>query len=134
MEGEGILLAPHRHISALCAAAVVAFGVCLSPAHAAHPLKPSRLRQLIYRTHPCLARIVDVEDHTWDPTISYGGGHNVNDSYGLWQANPGTKMKSAGKDWRTNPWTQLRWAVSYANSRYGSECQAWQFRATHGYW
>lgn len=81
-----------------------------------------------------MARIIDREDGRWDPTISFGGGHNTKDSYGLVQANPGTKMASAGADWRTNPWTQLRWGIGYANARYGSECGALTFWLGHGYW
>lgn len=106
---------------------------------------PHRLRQLVYRTHPCLAAIIDVEDPSWDPTISYGGGHNVNDSYGLGQANPGTKTarysytnsghragELTGPNWRTSVWVQLRWASNYAIGRYGSECLALSYRRAHG--
>jgi hypothetical protein len=89
-------------------------------------LSPSRLRALVYRSHPCLARIIDNEDGTWEPT-RYGAGG----SYGLPQAQPGSKMRSAGRDWRTNPWTQLRWAEGYAVGRYGSECAAWAFWRSH---
>lgn len=72
---------------------------------------------------------------SFDVTVDFGGGHgNVNESYGIWQADPGTKMASAGPDWRTNPWTQLRWAENYAVGRYGSECAAWWFRQSHGWW
>jgi hypothetical protein len=97
-------------------------------------LSPSRLRQLVYRSHPCLARIVDREDGRWDPTINYGGGHgDTSISYGLGQANPGTKMAPYGADWRTNPWTQLRWMRAYAG-RYGGECGAWAFWQAHWWW
>jgi hypothetical protein len=92
-------------------------------------LSPQRLRALVYRTHPCIARIIDHEDGTWEPT-RYGVGQ----SYGLPQANPGSKMASAGPDWRTNPWTQVRWAHGYAVGRYGSECAAWAFWQTHRWW
>jgi uncharacterized protein YabE (DUF348 family) len=44
---------------------------------------------------------------------SYGG-------YGLCQSTPGSKMATAGDDWRTNPITQLRWCANYAQRRYGS--------------
>lgn len=74
---------------------------------------------------------MDHENRRWDPTISFGGGHNVTDSYGLGQANPGTKMRPYGKDWRTNGVTQLRWMRAYVNGRYGSSCAAWRFWQTH---
>ncbi|MEV7902221.1 lytic transglycosylase domain-containing protein [Streptomyces anulatus] len=48
-------------------------------------------------------------------------------AYGLMQALPGSKMSSAGADWRTNPVTQIRWGLSYISSRYGNPCGAWNF-------
>ena len=106
-----------------------------APLLAGAQLTPMKLRALIYRTDPCLAHIIDVEGGRWQPTESYGGGYgDVYASYGLPQADPGTKMASAGADWRTNPWTQLRWAEQYAVERYGSTCAAWQFREANGYW
>jgi hypothetical protein len=96
---------------------------------------PGQLRAETYRTDPCLAHIVDNEDGRWDPTIDFGGGHgNVYESYGLVQANPGTKMASAGADWRTNPLTQLRWGRMYAIQRYGSTCAAWAWWQAHRWW
>jgi hypothetical protein len=86
-----------------------------------------------YHYHPCLARIIDLEDGMWDPTIDYGGGHgNVYEAYGLPQAYPGTKMSSAGSDWQTSRETQLRWMHDYAVERFGSECGAWYSRSVHG--
>lgn len=41
-------------------------------------------------------------------------------AYGIPQALPGSKMASAGADWRTNPLTQIRWMVGYIKSRWGS--------------
>jgi hypothetical protein len=102
-----------------------------------HHLTPAAtlFRVETYRAHPCLAHIIDHEDGTWDPTIDYGGGHgDVEQSYGLVQADPGTKMASTGRDWRTSRATQLRWALAYARSRYGSECGAWNFWHAHWYW
>ncbi|MGW1405074.1 aggregation-promoting factor C-terminal-like domain-containing protein [Streptomyces sp. NPDC002403] len=55
-------------------------------------------------------------------------------AYGLVQALPGSKMASAGADWRTNPTTQIKWGVDYMKSRYGSPCAAWSFwQANHWY-
>lgn len=93
------------------------------------------LRDQTYRTDPCLAAIVDVEDGTWDPTVDYGGGHgNTSESYGLGQANPGTKMSPYGPRWRTDAATQLRWMRAYAVGRYGSACAARDYRMAHGSW
>lgn len=52
-------------------------------------------------------------------------------AYGLAQALPGSKMASAGSDWRTNPATQIKWALDYMNDRYGSPNAAWSFWQTH---
>jgi len=50
---------------------------------------------------------------------------NPNSSaYGIPQALPGHKMLSAGTDWKTNPVTQIKWAISYIEERYETPCQA----------
>ncbi|MDD7384024.1 MAG: G5 domain-containing protein [Actinomycetaceae bacterium] len=41
-------------------------------------------------------------------------------AYGIPQALPGSKMASAGADWRTNPVTQIKWGLNYIAGRYGS--------------
>ena len=57
-------------------------------------------------------------EHTADnPTSS---------AFGIPQALPGSKMASAGSDWRTNPVTQIRWGLGYIESRYGTPCAAWR--------
>ncbi|WP_329147352.1 lytic transglycosylase domain-containing protein [Streptomyces sp. NBC_01456] len=55
-------------------------------------------------------------------------------AYGLMQALPGSKMSSAGADWRTNPRTQLKWGLSYIESRYGTPCGAWNFWQKNGWY
>lgn len=55
-------------------------------------------------------------------------------AYGIPQALPGSKMASEGSDWRTNPATQIIWAVKYMEDRYGSPCSAWSFKASHGWY
>nr|WP_079063016.1 transglycosylase SLT domain-containing protein [Peterkaempfera griseoplana] len=55
-------------------------------------------------------------------------------AYGLVQALPGSKMASAGADWRTNPATQIKWGLNYMNSRYGSPCGAWSFWQAHNWY
>ncbi len=47
-------------------------------------------------------------------------------AYGIPQALPGSKMKSAGSDWKTNPFTQVKWGVNYIEDRYGTPCNAWE--------
>lgn len=55
-------------------------------------------------------------------------------AYGLCQAMPGSKMASAGSDWDSNPTTQLRWCDSYAQQRYGSWANAYDFWERNRWW
>jgi TP901 family phage tail tape measure protein len=57
-------------------------------------------------------------------------------AYGIPQSLPGSKMASAGKDWKTNPATQIRWGMNYIKQRYGSPSNAygtWLGRHPHWY-
>ena len=73
----------------------------------------AQFRENTYRYHPCLARIIDMENGWWDPTVDYGDGHsNVNKEYDMTKTYTGTKMSSAGK--------------------FGSECGAWYSRSQGG--
>lgn len=77
----------------------------------------------------CLARIIDMEGG-WNPYST----NPASGAYGLPQALPGWKMATAGRDWRTNPYTQIRWMRGYVRQRYGSECNALYFRIQHGWY
>ncbi len=55
-------------------------------------------------------------------------------AYGIPQALPGSKMASAGPDWRNNAETQIRWGLGYIKNRYGSACAAWSFKQGHGWY
>ncbi len=70
----------------------------------------------------CFSNIVDHESG-WDYTAT----NPSSGAYGLMQALPGSKMSSAGSDWRTNPATQIEWGVNYMEDRYGGPCGAWEF-------
>ncbi len=74
----------------------------------------------------CFSQIVKRESG-WNYTASNASSG----AYGLVQALPGSKMASAGADWRTNPATQIKWGLGYMNSRYGSPCGAWSFWQSH---
>ncbi len=58
----------------------------------------------------------------------------TSDAYGIPQALPGSKMASAGKDWRTNPVTQIRWGLGYIKGRYGSPAGAMSFWNRHNWY
>jgi hypothetical protein len=59
---------------------------------------------------------------------------NPSGAYGIPQALPGSKMASAGSDWRTNPATQIRWGLGYIASAYGSPCAAWRHSQSHNWY
>jgi hypothetical protein len=70
----------------------------------------------------CFSEIVERESG-WN----YQASNASSGAYGLVQALPGSKMASAGADWKTNPATQIKWGLNYMNDRYGSPCGAWEF-------
>lgn len=121
---------------------MILFGLLLGGStDASTQFKNHKIRSHTRKYHPCLARIIEGgggivgENRAYDPTLDYGGGHgNVYEAYGIPQANPGTKMRSAGRDWRTNPFTQLRWMVRYARGRYGGDCRALAHKIAHGWY
>ena len=67
----------------------------------------------------CLTTLWSRESH-WN----FKSQNSRSGAYGIPQANPGSKMSSAGNDWRSNPITQLKWGMSYVNARYGNPCRA----------
>lgn len=77
----------------------------------------------------CFDKLTEKES-SWNPRAT----NRSSGAYGLPQALPASKMASAGKDWRTNPTTQIRWAIGYMEERYGSPCGAWRFwQSRHWY-
>lgn len=78
------------------------------------------------------------EDLNW--IINHESGWRVNatnpssGAYGLGQALPASKMASAGKDWKTNAITQLKWVKSYIKGRYGNAANAKHFWQTHNWY
>jgi hypothetical protein len=76
---------------------------------------------------PCLNKL-------W--TRESGWNHRAENSgsgaYGIPQAYPGSKMKSAGSDWKTNPATQIKWGLGYIKDRYDSPCGAWSYFQNNG--
>jgi len=59
---------------------------------------------------------------------------NASGAYGIPQALPGSKMASAGADWRTNPATQIKWGLNYIKGRYGTPCGAWSAFNSKGWY
>lgn len=55
-------------------------------------------------------------------------------AYGIPQALPGSKMASAGPNWADDPATQIRWGLGYIKGRYGTPCNAWDFKQSNGWY
>lgn len=61
------------------------------------------------------------KESNWDHKAMNGSSG----AYGIPQSLPGSKMRSAGADWRTNPATQIKWGLGYIKDRYGNPGRAW---------
>jgi hypothetical protein len=55
-------------------------------------------------------------------------------AYGIPQALPGAKMRSAGDDWRSSAATQIKWGLAYIARRYGTPCAAWDHAEATGWY
>jgi len=66
----------------------------------------------------------------WNPYAAnpYSG------AYGIPQAMPGYQMSSAGRGWRWNARTQIRWGMRYIRGRYGSPRRAWWHETGYGWY
>jgi hypothetical protein len=76
---------------------------------------------------PCLNKLWNRESG-WN----YRAGNRGSGAYGIPQALPGTKMASAGADWKTSPATQIKWGLGYIKDRYHTPCAAWSHTETVG--
>jgi acid stress-induced BolA-like protein IbaG/YrbA len=78
---------------------------------------------------PCLDKLF-AKESGW----SYKASNSSTGAYGIPQALPGSKMSSAGSDWKTNPATQIKWGLSYIKGRYGKPCTAWAHSQDTGWY
>jgi len=77
----------------------------------------------------CLVTVWNRESHWNQRAHNHRSG-----AHGIPQALPGSKMRSAGADWRTNPVTQIKWGLGYIDRRYGSPCGALRHMNRHGWY
>ncbi|MFF4529229.1 tape measure protein [Streptomyces sp. NPDC001407] len=65
----------------------------------------------------------------WDgeSNWSWNATNRSSGAYGIPQSLPGSKMASAGSDWRDNATTQIRWGLGYIGERYGDPSKAYSF-------
>ena len=59
---------------------------------------------------------------------------NPDGAYGIPQADPGSKMGSAGPNWQSDATTQIRWGLNYIQATYGSPCAAWAHSQATGWY
>jgi hypothetical protein len=78
---------------------------------------------------PCLDKLWAKESGWNHKAYNSGSG-----AYGIPQALPGSKMQSAGSDWKTNPATQIKWGLGYIEGRYGDPCGAWAHSQNTGWY
>ncbi|MFJ2604774.1 transglycosylase SLT domain-containing protein [Streptomyces sp. NPDC091279] len=118
--------------SAAVAAATAGLVLTAAPAHAATADSATSAQAVAQKMISNKAQY-----QAFSNIVSHESGWNVkatnssSGAYGLVQALPGSKMASAGADWKTNPKTQIKWGLDYMNSRYGSPAAAWSFWQTH---
>ena len=78
--------------------------------------------------------LVNAEDASWDPHAT----NPTSGAYGIPQALPGSRMASAGLDWRNNPRTQLRWMIDqyipHQSSHFSTPEEAWAFHQKAGWY
>ncbi|ROP53521.1 transglycosylase-like protein with SLT domain [Streptomyces sp. PanSC9] len=129
------IASPKKALTAAAVAAATA-GMALSAAPAqAAPSSASSAQAIAHKMIPdaaqfnAFSKIVEHESG-WNPSAT----NSSSGAYGLVQALPGSKMASAGADWKTNPATQIKWGLDYMKSRYGSPAQAWSFWQANGWY
>ncbi|WP_406567766.1 aggregation-promoting factor C-terminal-like domain-containing protein [Actinoallomurus soli] len=95
----------------------------------AKPLVKKRWAHSYKKQFPCLVKLWNRESN-WNHKA-----HNPwSGAYGIPQALPGKKMRSAGKDWKTNPATQIKWGLKYIKGRYKTPCGAWSHMHRTGWY
>ncbi|MDF3297301.1 transglycosylase SLT domain-containing protein [Streptomyces tropicalis] len=122
--------------TAAVAAATAGLALASAPAHAADATPSAAQAQTIaHKMIPDAAQY-----NAFSHIVERESGWNVSatnsssGAYGLVQALPGSKMASAGADWRTNARTQIKWGLDYMKSRYGSPVGAWNFWQANGWY
>jgi hypothetical protein len=63
------------------------------------------------------------EESGWSTTAANVPSDPYDHAYGIPQANPGSKMASAGASWKTSAATQIKWGLDYIKAEYGSPTQ-----------
>jgi hypothetical protein len=75
-------------------------------------------------------------DSLWEKESSWQvhATNPTSGAYGIPQALPGSKLASAGSDWRDNAVTQIAWGLGYIKQSYGTPCSAWATSQAKGWY
>ena len=130
------IASPKKAITTVAMAAATA-GLVLTaaPAQAATSSSAAEAKSIARQMIPnaaqynAFSKIVEHESG-WDVDATNASSG----AYGLVQALPGSKMASAGSDWKTSAETQIEWGLKYMNERYGSPNAAWAFWQANGWY
>lgn len=81
------------------------------------------------------------EENDWSALIKLwnkesGWRYNATNKscYGIPQACPGSKMKTYGKDYKTNCYTQINWGLAHISAVYGTPQKAWKHSKKYGWY
>jgi hypothetical protein len=126
-----------RHGATVAIAGALAVGVAAeAPADAQSQSRANQAiaRKMVHRHHwsnaqfNCLVKLWNRESG-WRTRAS-----NPSGAYGIPQALPGSKMRSAGRAWRTSATVQIKWGLGYIKGRYGTPCGAWAHSQRTGWY
>ncbi|MFD3499185.1 transglycosylase SLT domain-containing protein [Streptomyces sp. NPDC058676] len=131
------IASPKKALTAVAlASAATGMALTAAPAHAATTASSAtEAKTIAHKLIPdtaqynAFSKIVEHESG-WDVDATNASSG----AYGLVQALPGSKMASAGSDWKTSAATQIEWGLDYMNSRYGSPAGAWSFWQANGWY
>ena len=81
------------------------------------------------------------DENDWSALVSLwnkesGWRYNAKNGscYGIPQACPGSKMKSSGKDYKINCYTQINWGLAHISAVYGTPQKAWKHSKKYGWY
>ncbi|MBC7267339.1 MAG: transglycosylase SLT domain-containing protein [Streptomyces sp.] len=130
------IASPKKAVTGLAVAAATAgMALTAAPAHAATTSSAADAKAIAKQMIPDSAQY-----NAFSKIVQHESGWDVDatnpssGAYGLVQALPGSKMASAGSDWKTNAKTQIKWGLNYMNDRYGSPAGAWDFWQANGWY
>jgi len=149
-KAKAISIITRKSIVAGISLGIIATGIVVAPQGALQPFKghhkpspPPTTQQLKAYAKAkygkddiqfeALDLLLTMESHwNWRST----GAKTTNGrAYGIPQALPASKMRVAGADYLTNPYTQINWALLYLKSRYQNNAMyALKHELKHGWW